>query len=187
MKYSEISTQVSKAVADGEFDRAMELLAPIAESGDAEAQYRLGALRYKGANISVEDAYGWLEKAASQNHPDALFYWASYCRPGEPGLIIKAAELGSTAAQYHLGVCYALGDDGYRKDESEAIKWYEMAAKAGDAGAQYNLGSMLFYGEGTKKNLVQARHWLYRAARQGHEQAKRLLSEVSRDVDASNP
>src|SRR5437660_3725612 len=183
MQRAEILSQASAAINVGEFDRAWQLLIPLAESGDAEAQYRLGALRYEGANISDDIAYAWLEKAAKQNHPDALFYWASYRYPEEPAYIIGAAELGSTAAQYFLGASFAAGDSGYPKNEIEAVKWYTMAAKAGDAEAQYNLGTMILYGEGTPKDIVQGKHWLEESARQGNLSAKRLLAELCRKQD----
>jgi len=183
MQNEETYNEVREAIETGDFDRAWQLLIPLAEAGDAEAQYRLACLSYEGANITDEVAYGWMEKAAKQNHPDALFRWASYCRPGESALIIKAAELGSTAAQHALGVSYATGDDGFPKDEKEAVKWYSMAAKAGDDDAQYNLGTMILYGEGTPKDKVQAKHWLEESARQGNEAAKRLLAELCRNED----
>src|SRR5437016_394775 len=99
MERDETLDQAHAAMLEGNFDRAWQLLIPLAESGDAEAQYRLGALHYEGANISDDIAYAWLEKAAKQNHPDALFRWASYRHPDDPVYIIRAAELGSTAAQ----------------------------------------------------------------------------------------
>jgi uncharacterized protein len=177
MKSVETFAQVNAAIKEGDFDRAWHLLLPLAESGDAEAQYRLGQLRYEGADIPVDVAYAWLERAAKQNHPDALFHWASYCGPSESALIIKAEELGSIGAQYFLGVCYATGDSGYPKNESEAIKWYAMAARTGDPEAQYNLATMLLYGEGTEKDPIQARHWLEESARQGNESAAKLLAK----------
>jgi TPR repeat protein len=175
MQNTELFEEVEKAIESNDFGRAQHLLIPLAESGDPEAQYRLGTLRLRGASISEEVAYDWIEKAAKQNHPDALYYWASHCRPRESALIIKAAELGSTKAQHLLGVYYATGDSGYPKNEQEAVKWYKLAAEAGDSDAQHNLGTMLLYGEGTAKDPIGARRWLERSARQGNQQAKRLL------------
>ena len=79
-----------------------------AATGDAEAQYRLGARLYedkKGA-----EAERFLRLAASQNHAEACFA---------------------------LGRAYeASVDDGIRLDLQEALKYFRKAARAGHADAR---------------------------------------------------
>lgn len=51
----------------------------------------------------------------------------------------KAADQGSSEAQYNLGVIYEHGE-GVEPDEVEAYHWYRKAAEQGEVAAQYNLG-----------------------------------------------
>ena len=54
----------------------------------------------------------------------------------------RAAE-GDAAAQYDLGLMYALGwVEGVPQDYGEAVRWYRLAADQGHAAAQFNLGAM---------------------------------------------
>ena len=53
----------------------------------------------------------------------------------------KAAEAGIAEAQSNLGHMYRNGE-GVEQDHVKAAKWYRMAAKTGNAWAQYTLGLM---------------------------------------------
>jgi TPR repeat protein len=69
---------------------------------------------------------------------------------------------------------------GVPQSDSEALKWYRLAADQGFADAQYNIGIMYGNGEGVPQNNVQAWMWFDLAAEQGSEPAKK-----NRDVAAS--
>jgi TPR repeat protein len=45
-------------------------------------------------------------------------------------LIHPSAECGDPESQFHLGMCYKNGD-GVNKDETEAVKWFRLAAEQG--------------------------------------------------------
>ena len=51
---------------------------------------------------------------------------------------LKAANQGSLAAQYNIGIMYDKGQ-GVKQDYSEANKWYQKAAEQGYTPAQSNL------------------------------------------------
>jgi TPR repeat protein len=53
----------------------------------------------------------------------------------------KKALNGDAKAQFQLGWMYSKGQ-GVPKDNTEALKWYRLAAEQGDAKAQRSLGSM---------------------------------------------
>src|ERR1700720_3646151 len=101
--------QKAKIAADrGDFVMASSLLMPLAESGNAEAQFRLGSLYFEGYDIPENEAYRWIKMAADQDHPEACFQWAAFYGT-EDGLHHKtdaeqfqlfqrAAELGSVSA-----------------------------------------------------------------------------------------
>lgn len=86
------STEVVRALIDAdEFDRARELLVPIAAGGDAWAQYELGRLlgRAAGGSQDVTGCVELLTAAADQGHVEAQFelgwiHWASTVGPRDP-------------------------------------------------------------------------------------------------------
>jgi len=172
-----------------DFQTVVDLMTPLANAGDAEAQYILGYLYLtEFEEMPAEDSFNWFVKAAKQDHPEACYHLFTF--PESIGfvsplddaervaLLIKAGELGSVGAQYHLGAYYATGDWPGPKDETEAIKWYTKAAEQGDAEAQYNLGFMLLEGEGGRQNSHEGIAWLDKAVDRGHDQARRLLADI---------
>ena len=90
----------------------------------------------------------------------------------------KAAEQGNLYAQHNLGYNYKNGR-GAAKNLAEAERLLKLSAEQGYASAQYQLG-MLY--RQTKRGLLslslpkEAREWLQKAADQGHEKAKQMLS-----------
>jgi len=93
-----------------DWNAAYRLCLPLAERGDVEAQYNLGAMYDAGQGVA---------KDASQ----AAYWWR------------KAAEQGDAQAQYNLGMMYLLGM-GAPKDYAAAYKWIGLAVAHGDDGAQ---------------------------------------------------
>lgn len=62
--------------------------------------------------------------------------------------------------------------------ESQTITAYKIAAKIGDASAQYSLGNAYYFGEGVSKDSTQAVYWFRKAAEQGFPIAKKILKKV---------
>lgn len=62
---------------------------------------------------------------------------------------------------------------GVTKNDAEALKWFQLAAKQGVAIAQRNLGALYANGQGVTKNDVEALKWYSLAAEQGNAQAQR--------------
>ena len=79
----------------------------------------------------------------------------------------KAANLGFAPAQFYLAKLYEQGGSGIKKDLSEARRWTERAAEAGDAKAMHNLALYEFNGEGGAKDQAGAGRWFQKAAEQG--------------------
>jgi uncharacterized protein len=122
----------------GDYATALRLWHPLAERGDADAQFHLGVMYESGQGVLRNDAeaINWYRKAAEQN--DAV-------------------------AQFNLGVMYAKG---MSPNRAEAALWYRLAADHGLAGAQFNLGMMYVEGRGVSHDYVQAHMWLDLAASQ---------------------
>ena len=53
-----------------------------------------------------------------------------------------------------------------------------LAAGQGDSEAQYIVGLLYYFGEGTTKNVSEAKKWLKKAAAQGNKDAKDFLKKL---------
>jgi uncharacterized protein len=136
-----------------DYPAAYRLLEPLARSGNALAQLRLGLLYYHGHGVRESDslALQWFERAARQ---------------------------GLAEAQFHLGNMYAYGlaDPGPGADANRlAAQWIFEAARQGHGEAQYSLGIMFLTGTGVVQDETEAQRWIGRAAAQGHADAGAYL------------
>jgi uncharacterized protein len=180
--------EAREAIEREEYKRASDLLRPLADAGSADAQYLLGDLYFTSAGVDAHESRQWLEQAAAQQHPEAIFRLASWRSDGlfgtptdEEGraLLIHAAELGSIQAQRDLGCAYATGDDGWPLDPARGRFWYGRAATSGHADAQFNYGLMLLHGEGGLIDTA-GHEWIQRAAAQNAPCAVHFIESVPR-------
>jgi len=106
------------AMRSGDFAEAYCMMRPLAEEGDADAQYNIGWMYMNGYGLRVNDslALEWWEKAADQGHSDASF---------------------------SIGMLYSLGDGEISKDSEAAIDNYLVAAVDGHEDAIAILKSMM--------------------------------------------
>lgn len=144
------------AYRKGEWDKAFELLKPLAaldNSQAAVAQERLGSLYERG-------------KGTAQD-PAAAAKWYA-----------KAAGQGDVLAQAHLGRLYRLGS-GVPRDAAAAAKWSIKAATQGNALAQANLGHMALAGFGLPADPAAAAGWFKKAADQGDAEAMLALAMLA--------
>jgi len=133
------------AYQKGDYATALQEWQPLAEQGNASAQYNLGWMYDNG-------------KGVQENGVEAAKWYR------------KSAEQGNASAQYNLGLMYENGQ-GVQEDDAEAVRWYRKAAEQGHAAAQYNLGGMYASGEGLQENKVEAVRWYRKAAEQGDADA----------------
>ena len=174
--------------------KAADWYEKAAIQGNAEAQYRLGALLLpseidkflgasrKGRPADAAKAAVWFEKAAAQGNALAQFSLSNAYRIGEgvPKDLAKAADLleraalqGYAKAQSQLGLIYTAGGGGVPKNETKGAEWFHKAAEQGDVGAQLWLGMMYAAGGGgVPKDAVKAFDWYHKAAKQGDATAQ---------------
>ena len=140
----------------GDFATALREWRPLAEQGDARAQYNLGVLYRKGRGVPQDDvqARRWYEKAAAQ---------------------------GQAKAQYNLGTLY-LNGGGVPKDYQQALRWFRMAADQGEALAQTKIGIMYDDGQGVPHDFVQAHKWYNLAATNGDKPAAELRDALAKQM-----
>jgi ABC-type polysaccharide/polyol phosphate transport system ATPase subunit len=90
-------------------------------------------------------------------------------------VVKEAAEAGTTASQNILGIMYR---DGYKtdKNETEAKKWFSVAADGGDVSAMVNLADLLMKEEYKDEERIIDLYSL--AADRGNKDAKNKLSRL---------
>lgn len=94
----------------------------------------------------------------------------------------KLANQGYAPAYNLLWEIHYFGK-GRMKNRQTAFKWAEKGANANCVHCQYASGSMLYNGEGVKKNTLQAERYLKLAANQNYQLAIDLLNDgVTRDA-----
>jgi len=184
-----------QAYKNGDYATAARAWLPLAQQGDARAQFLLGSLYAQGYGVPQDYSVAtqWFRRAAEQGHVAAQYnlgvrYHEGRGAPRDPSQAAewfwRAAQQGFARAQYNLGVLYANGD-GVQRDASQAAQWFRQAADQEDPKAQYNLG--LFYAEGigVPQDYGEAYVWFTLAAARmppgaDHEQAVR-----NRDIVAA--
>jgi localization factor PodJL len=98
----------------------------------------------------------------------------------------QAAVSGNPAGAYEVAVRFAEGR-GVTASASDAVRWFERAARAGLAPAQFRLGSMYEKGQGVKKDLDKARQSYLAAASQGNAKAMHNLAVLYAEGGAGKP
>jgi hypothetical protein len=120
-----------------DFYEAVRIWLPLAEAGDAKAQYNIGRCYNLGDGIDKDNrkAFGWYQKAADQGDPRAYYNLSLVYEEGDGCEIdtAKAQELRDKAAG--LGDVRALciqADDAFAKrDVEKARSLYKKAADQG--------------------------------------------------------
>jgi uncharacterized protein len=173
----------------GDYATALRLWRPLADAGNANAQFRLGYMYHDGQGVpqDYEAAAAWYRKAAEQGNKWAqyllgLMYGIGQGVPQDHAATVawyrKAAEQGHAFAQLFLGITYQNGKD-VPQDYAAAAAWYRRAAEQGNQFAQFNLGVMYEIGQGVPQDYVLAHMWFNLAAVQNHIDAIKNRDLVS--------
>jgi len=135
--------------------RAADLYRRAAEKGHPLAALRYGLALYDGHGVKRDPTTGqrWILYANTSGAPEA------------------ALALGDIAVRLPAGRDKAAND----KVVQTAINWYEAAARAGVASAQFKLANAYFAGAGVARDPAQAMQWYDRAARQGLPEAEHAM------------
>ena len=157
-----VSADLKKALSaynEGDFAAAFAQWKPLAEQGNASAQFYLGNLYHSGKGIPADQkiAVQWYQKAAQQGHTDA---------------------------QVNLGNAYAYGK-GVKSDSVRAVKWYRESAQQGHPKGQLLLGLMHEMGNGVPKDKIKAHMWFDISAAGGQAHAAKLRDTVAKGMTPS--
>lgn len=129
-------------------------LLTAAETGDIEAQFRLG--QSKLIEAAIDAAKG-----------TEAVHW-----------LLQAAEGGHSGAMTRLGLMYQKGT-GVLQNYDLAVNWISQAAHKGDPAGMLEYGRLYRDGIGVDKDMIQAYVWLNRAAAANNLTAMREREAVS--------
>jgi uncharacterized protein len=184
--------------AQRDYGRALALLTPLAEQGNAVAQLKLGIIFSRGKVGSPDhvSALGWFIKAAEQGQVEAQFELGRIYRDGlgtradgsaAVAWLERAAEKGAPHALNALGELY-LGHQNVAQDFAAARSWFLRGAQAGNSPSMHNLGVIYALGLGVAQDEVEAFKWLELAADTGiGEERDRALRARSRLAERLTP
>lgn len=142
------------AWTQGDYVKAVNDWRPLANAGDADAQFNLGQA-YKlgrGVPVDVPIALEWFRKASEQGHLRAEDNY---------GLLLFQ-----------------------QNRREEALPYIRKSAERGEARSQYILGTALFNGEFVTKDWVQAYALMTRASASGLSQATASLEQMNNYIPA---
>jgi uncharacterized protein len=164
--------------AQRDYVRALELLTPLAEKGNAVAQLKLGMIFSRG-KLNLPDhvaALRWFSKAAEQGQVEAQFELGRIYRDGLGARIDgklalywfeRAAERGTPHAINALGELYYLGHQDVPQEFAIARSWFLRGAQVGNSPSMFNLGVLYALGQGVVQDDLEAFKWLELAADMG--------------------
>ena len=131
-----------------DYSGAVAIWRPLADAGDADAQFNLGQAYRLGRGVSIDlgVAKVFFERAATAGHLDA------------------ATTLGLLLFQ--------------NGDQAQGLKWLRQAADQGEPRALLVYGTALYNGDGVTQDKVLGYAFVSRAASQGLGPAKDTLEQL---------
>jgi TPR repeat protein len=134
--------------------RAVELFEKAAGAGHRRAQLNLGTLYFRGQGVTRDlvQSRAWLEKAASDNDPYAL---------------------------YALARAMSEGDGPIVSDPVRAADLFRRAAERGHPLAALRYALALNEGNGVKRDAPLAQRWLIHLVGQGYPEAALAMGDMS--------
>lgn len=177
---------------------AVRELKPLAERGDAAAQFNLGSLYYQGFGVPQDypEAIRWFRKSAEQLYPYAQVTLGTIYAEGVQGVIAKdypqalmwfifaAAGGDREALQLRDNLAVKMTPSQIVeaqkmarefKPEDAFTKLYaalKPLAEKGDAEAQLKMGLMHYSGRGAARNYREALEWFKKAGQLGNPLAQ---------------
>lgn len=161
---AETGAQMRVPMADRNFERALQLWNPLAQSGDICSIIRYGqALKLAG---QTEQALTWYQKGADTGSAFAQYVLAAYIRNDDVGTCSQMRELLEKSARQGyihsiISLAQSYDNDNFCRDRNiELAKhWYEIGANVGSAVAQHNLGYLILT-YGARSDYPRAWAWI---------------------------
>jgi len=132
----------SAAFENGDFQKALSLLLPLAEDGLLVAQAAVAQIYMEGLGVPPD--------------PAAAMKW-----------YVKAARRGDTSAEFMVGDALLSGSDGLDKNIEEGVCLLERSANKAYQPAQFTLSCLYRDGLGRSQDLIKAYKWMRLASLDG--------------------
>lgn len=172
-------------------DRAREFLQSAARGGDAHALNTLAVIREQehgpdSYELNLKMYSDAVRLAHVNENPLPTYNLASYYLEGKGTtknprkarlLFRRAAVAGDPDAQFTLGRMAFCEPDG--PDYANSLAWFERAAEQAHLDAMFLLGRLLMSGQAGVLDCKRGKRMLNDAARMGHVDAVKLVSELS--------
>ena len=168
-----------------EYLKAEKLLLSEAEKGNVLALFDLGKLYTSDIVVGKDEAKSDQYYAEALKGLIEIEPYSCCLYPFEPKHSWQRPKPKDMRAYvwYRIGKmhCYGLGTE---KNETEAFKWFEKSAKAGNKYAQFSLGNMYYYGSGVEQNYDKAFNWYKASASQEQPYAQYAVAQMYADGKA---
>lgn len=159
--------------------KAFDYMQQAAEQGYYYGEYKLGYYYMHGLiEQDTKQALHWLQKAVEQGFPAAMletgdYYMYDYDRIDQSDKAFPYYQQALEQEVVHegLGLCYEYGI-GVEANNTEAFKYYEMAANNRNVIAMYHTGRCYLNGTGVKTNEAAAFRWFHEAAQNNNTGAQ---------------
>jgi len=177
---------------------AVRELKPLAEQGNAEAQFNLGSLYYQGRGVPQDyrEAIKWFRKAAEQGHrfsqttlgtvyaegvqgvvekdyPQALMWFIFAAARGDMEAMEFRDALANRMTPAQITEAQTLVREFKPQDVyTRALQEFKTLGAQGDVAAQFRVGLIYYKGQGVQPDYPEALRWFKKAALQGHPLAQ---------------
>ena len=182
-------------------DEGLKNLVTKAEQGDVDAMVMVGDCYNRGLHTEKDDqeAHRYYKMAADKGHVPANLMVAidllngigtSKDKKAGTKYLQIAADGGAAFGQYLLASMYKIGEIGLFGREQKAMKYFEMAAKQGDAKSQVELADMIMLAKKSKYTLDDMVFWLvcaYLHGNQAEEESNAALQRINHLISNGMP
>ena len=182
-------------------DEGLKNLVTKAEQGDVDAMIMVGDCYNRGLHTEKDDqeAHRYYKMAADKGHVQANLMVAidllngigtSKDKKAGTKYLQIAADGGAAFGQYLLASMYKIGEIGLFGREQKAMKYFEMAAKQGDAKSQVELADMIMLAKKSKYTLDDMVFWLvcaYLHGNQAEEESNAALQRIDHLISNGMP
>ncbi|SHK93502.1 tetratricopeptide repeat protein [Hespellia stercorisuis] len=184
-------------------DEGLKNLVTKAEQGEVDAMVIVGDCYNRGLHTEKNDqeAHKYYKMAADQGHVQASLMVAIDLLNGVGTVQDKklgtkylqiAADGGVAFAQYLLASMYKLGEIGFFGREQKAMKYFEMAAKQGDAKSQIELADLIMLAKKSNYTMDDMVFWLACAYlhglnKQAEEESRAALQRLNHLISRGMP
>lgn len=182
-------------------DEGLKNLVTKAEQGDVDAMVMVGDCYNRGLHTEKDDqeAHRYYKMAADKGHVQANLMVAidllngigtSKDKKAGTKYLQIAADGGAAFGQYLLASMYKIGEIGLFGREQKAMKYFEMAAKQGDAKSQVELADMIMLAKKSKYTLDDMVFWLvcaYLHGNQAEEERNAALQRINHLISNGMP